>query len=131
MKHRIRRVNEAIKEVLAELLADLKDPRIGFVTITDVRTAPDLRVSEVFFTVLPDDEESLAETAAGLRSATPLLRRQLGARVRLKYVPDLRFSHDPLPDHSRRIEELLGERRPDDHPEPQTRVASDDQQRRG
>lgn len=115
--HRLRRVNEAVKEVLAEFLPDLKDPRIGFVTLTDVRTSPDLRSAEVFYTVLPADDESLAATAAGLRSATPVLRRELGARLRLRYVPELHFSHDPLPAHSRRIEQLLAEDAAGDRPD--------------
>lgn len=109
MTQRLRRVNESVKEVLAEQLVDLKDPRLGFVTVTDVRTSSDLRSAEVFYTVLPDDESSRASTAAGLRSATPLLRRELGARLRMKHVPDLHFRHDPVPEQGRRIEQLLAE----------------------
>jgi ribosome-binding factor A len=112
MSQRTRRVSEAVREVLAELLPTLKDPRIGFVTLTDVRTSPDLRQAEVFYTVLPDDEEALANTAEGLRSALPLLRRELGARLRMRFVPELVFTIDPIPGHSRRIEELLREQRP-------------------
>ncbi len=109
----MRRVNEAVKEVLAELLTDLKDPRIGFVTLTDVRTSPDLARAEVFYTVLPDDADTREQTAAGLRSAGPLLRRELGARQRLRRVPELLFTYDPLPGRGRRIESLLrGETRP-------------------
>lgn len=104
---RIRRVNEQVREVLAELVPGLKDPRIGFLTLTDVRTSPDLRHAEVFYTVLPDDPESLAHTAEGLTSAQPLLRRELGARLRMRYVPDLEFTHDPVPGQGRRIEALL------------------------
>lgn len=106
---RLRRVNESVKEVLAAMLVDMKDPRIGFVTVTDVRTAPDLRHAEVFYTVLPDDERTRADTAAGLDSATPLLRRELGARLRMKHVPDLDFTHDPVPEHGRRIERILND----------------------
>ncbi len=118
----MRRVDEAVKEVLAGLLQELKDPRIGFVTLTDVRTSPDLARAEVFYTVLPDDPGARAETAAGLRSAAPLLRRELGARQRLRRVPELVFTHDPVPEHGRRIESLLrGQARrgggdTDDHP---------------
>lgn len=107
MSQRLRRVNESIKEVLAGLLVDMKDPRIGFVTLTDVRTTPDLRQAQVFFTVLPDDEDTRKETADGLASATPLLRRELGARLKMKSVPELDFTHDPVPEHGRRIERLL------------------------
>ncbi|MBA2530287.1 MAG: 30S ribosome-binding factor RbfA [Euzebyales bacterium] len=103
----MRRVNEAVKEVLAELIIDLKDPRVGFVTVTEVRTSPDLGHAEVFYTVLPDDEDARAATREGLASATSLLRRALGGRLRLKRVPDLHFTHDPLPEQGRRIESLL------------------------
>lgn len=108
---RIRRVNEAVREVLAEHLHDLKDPRIGFVTVTDVRTSNDLKRAEVFYTVLPDDTETREATVAGLGSATPLLRRELGAQLRLRHVPDLQFVEDPVPARSRRIESLLREER--------------------
>ena len=107
MNQRIRRVNEAVKEVLADRLADAKDPRIGFVTVTDVRMTTDLKSAEVFFTVLPDDEETRTTTQAGLDSATPLLRRELGSRLRLRNTPELRFTPDPVPEQGRRIEELL------------------------
>jgi len=107
MSQRLRRVNESVREVLAEAVLDLKDPRLGFLTLTEVRTSPDLRSAEVFYTALPDDPESLTGTAAGLASASSALRRILGARLRLKYVPDLHFTHDPLPGQGRRIDELL------------------------
>lgn len=110
----MRRVNESVKEVLATLLVDLKDPRIGFVTVTEVRTTPDLRRAEVFYTVLPDTEETRADTAEGLASAAPLLRRELGARLRMKSIPDLDFTSDPVPGQGRRIESLLREQEPDD-----------------
>ncbi|HUH08830.1 MAG TPA: 30S ribosome-binding factor RbfA [Egibacteraceae bacterium] len=110
---RIRRVNEAVREVVAEMLPRLKDPRIGFVTLTEVRTSPDLRHARVWYSVLPDTEESRAETAAGLDSASPILRRAVGSRLRLKHVPDLHFTHDPLPAHSERIDTLIRESQPD------------------
>ncbi len=109
MSQRLRRVNEAVKEVVAERLRDLKDPRVGFVTVTDVRTTSDLGSAEVFYTVLPDTEESRTATAAGLASAAALVRRELGAQLRMKRVPDLRFTPDPLPERGRRIEALLRE----------------------
>jgi ribosome-binding factor A len=108
---RIRRVNEAVREVLAELAGDLKDPRIGFITLTAVRTSNDLKRAEVFYTVLPDDAETRAATAEGLQSARSLFRRELGARLRLRYVPELEFVEDPVPAHGRRIEAALREQR--------------------
>jgi ribosome-binding factor A len=104
---RMRRVNEEIKEILAEALPGMKDPRIGFVTLTDVRATTDLKQAEVFYTVLPDDEDTLTQTARGLASATPMLRRTLGARLRTRNTPDLHFTHDPVPARGRRIEALL------------------------
>jgi len=111
MSQRTRKVSEAIKEVVAEILPGLKDPRIGFVTVTDVRTTPDLSSAEIFFTVLPDDPEVLAATEKGLASATPLVRREVGSALQMRRVPDLHFTHDPLPEHSRRIETLLQDAR--------------------
>lgn len=130
---RANRVPERIKEILAELVTTLKDPRVGFVTITDVRTTPDFGKATVFWTVLgsPADvpgadalddavvNDAAAErvarerTAEGLASATPLLRREVGRRMRLRQVPVLEFVHDPVPAHGRRIEALLDEARPD------------------
>ena len=113
---RMRRVNEAVKEVVAERVGGLKDPRLGFVTITDVRTSTDLSVSEIFYTVLPDTPESRESTAAGLASAAGLLRHDVGARLRMRRTPDLHFVHDPVPERGRRIETLLNQAR-EDHPQ--------------
>ena len=112
MNQRLRRVNEAVREIVAEEVGGLKDPRIGFVTVTDVRTSSDLRRAEVFYTALPDDEVALAATAAGLASATPVLRRELGARLRTRNVPDLQFTHDAVPERGRHIEQLLRDTKP-------------------
>jgi ribosome-binding factor A len=104
---RVERVNATILQILAELMPGLKDPRIGFVTITGVRTSADLGHAEVFYTVLPDDEGVRAEAAAGLGSATPLLKRAVASRLRIRRTPDLRFTHDPAPEAGRRIDHLL------------------------
>jgi ribosome-binding factor A len=121
---RANRVPERIKEILAELVGKLKDPRIGFVTITDVRTTADFGHATAYYTVLPiggqrledpsgadPDVDARRRTAEGLASATPLLRRELGGRLRLRQVPTLEFVHDPLPEHGRRIEALIEEAR--------------------
>jgi ribosome-binding factor A len=120
---RANRVPERIKEILAELVGRLKDPRIGFVTITDVRTTTDFGRATAYYTALgPSHEASLGDdavqraqerTAEGLASATPLLRRELGKRLRLRQVPTLEFVHDPLPEHGRRIDALIEEARRD------------------
>ncbi|QBI21914.1 30S ribosome-binding factor RbfA [Egibacter rhizosphaerae] len=105
----MRRVDEQLREVLAEAVRGLKDPRIGFVTITGVRTSPDLGQAEVYYTVLEDDEAVRAATAEGLAHAAAALRRQLARSVRLKRVPDLHFVADPATEHGQRIEALLRE----------------------
>ncbi|MFM8943938.1 MAG: 30S ribosome-binding factor RbfA [Actinomycetota bacterium] len=100
------RVQEELREVLAEEIPKLKDPRVGFVTVTGVRVTPDLRHARVRYTTMGDDRARRA-TAAGLRSATPHLRQVVGAQVRLKFLPDLIFEEDEGPVASQHIEELL------------------------
>jgi ribosome-binding factor A len=110
---RVERVNATILQILAERVLTLKDPRIGFVTITGVRTSADLGHAEIFYTVLPDDERSRADAEAGLRSALPLLRHEVASRLRVRRTPDLHFTHDPVPERGRRIEHLLDATRRD------------------
>ena len=107
------RVNELLREVIAEEVRTLKDPAIGFVTITGVDTSPDLRTAHVFYTSLGSDEER-AETAAALRRATPHIRSRLGAQVRLKYTPALDFRVDESIETGMRIDALLREIEHDD-----------------
>ena len=92
---RTERVSEEFREILAESIQALKDPRVGFVTVTGVKVSQDLRVAWVFYTVL-GDEKARAGTRAALRSAAPHLRRELGRQVRLKVTPELRFEEDEL-----------------------------------
>ena len=104
---RMRRVDEAIREVLSDVVfSDLKDPRIGFVTVTDVKTSPDLRRSRVFVTVLGTQEERDA-TLAGLQSAHGILQRRVNAELRMKRTPTLEFVYDDTTDRVMRMEELL------------------------
>lgn len=106
---RAHRVGETIqKEISALLLRGLKDPRIGFVTITGVEVTPDLHLARVFYTVI-GDEEARRESAAGLKSSAPYLRQQLGKVLRMKYIPDLLFQYDSSIDYGSRIESLLRE----------------------
>jgi ribosome-binding factor A len=106
---RMRRVDEAIRQVLADALAgDLADPRLGFVTLTDVRTSPDLRSARVFVSVL-GDEEAREGSLAGLRSAHGVLQRRIGAELHLKRTPTLEFAYDPTTDQAMRVDELLRE----------------------
>jgi ribosome-binding factor A len=103
----MRRVNEVIREVLAAAIAtDLKDPRIGFVTITHVETSPDLRAARVYVSVLGDAEER-ERTLAGLRSAHGVLQGRINAELRMKRTPTLSFEYDDSLERGARISELL------------------------
>lgn len=103
---RMRKVNELLREIIAEELTDLKDPRIGFVTITGIDTAPDLRHAVVYFSVLGSEDEERA-TAAALVSAGPRLQRAVASQTRLKFTPVLRFVVDPSIREGDRITEIL------------------------
>ena len=105
---RMRRVDEAIREVLSDALggSGLKDPRIGFVTVTDVKTSADLRHTRVYVTVL-GDEKARTDTLAGLNSASGLLQRRAGRELRMKRTPTIEFRYDETTDRAMRMEELL------------------------
>ena len=106
---RMRRVNAAVREVLSsKLTAGLKDPRIGFVTVTAVDTAPDLRNARVYVSVLGTDEER-EQTLEGLASSRGFLQAALGTELRMKRTPTLDFLHDDSVDHGFRIAELIEE----------------------
>jgi ribosome-binding factor A len=100
------RVQEEFREVLAEEIPRLKDPRIGFVTVTGVKVTPDLRRARIFYTVFGDERAKRA-TAAALRSARSHLRTEVGHQVRLKFTPELEFEEDEAGDRGARIEEIL------------------------
>jgi ribosome-binding factor A len=106
MSQRTRRVQHLAQEVLGEEIQNLKDPRIGFVTVTAVRVSADLRHARVFISVLGDDDER-ASTMAGLERAKSYLRSELGKQVRMKYLPELIFELDTGPERAERLEELL------------------------
>lgn len=91
---RLRRVADQIQRELSELLhAELKDPRVGMITLTGVEVSPDLAHAKVFFTTLAE-AESLARIEAGLRRAAGFLRVQLGKRLKLRVTPEIHFKHD-------------------------------------
>jgi ribosome-binding factor A len=100
------RVSEEFREILAEEIPRLKDPRVGFVTVTGVRVTPDLRRARVFYTAMGGEPERRA-TAAALRSARGHLRRVIGRQVRMKVLPELEFEEDETIETADRIEELL------------------------
>jgi ribosome-binding factor A len=104
---RMRRVDEAVRAVLSDAIAsDLKDPRIGFVTVTGVKTSPDLRHARVYVSVLGSDTER-ESTLDGLRSAHGFLQRRVAAELTLKHTPSLVFLYDDSVDRGMRISELL------------------------
>ena len=110
----MRRVNEAVREVVSNHIAgDLKDPRIGFVTVTGVDTSPDLRHARVFFSVL-GDATAREEALAGLRHSRGFLQAQVGTELRMKRTPTLEFVHDPSIEHGMRMEQLISEVTPDE-----------------
>lgn len=113
---RMRRVNEAVREVLSVHIAGhLKDPRIGFVTVTAVETSPDLRHARVFVSVL-GTETDREQTLAGLRSSHGYLQAQVGAELRMKRTPTLEFVYDASIERGMRISQLLEGERPQPAP---------------
>jgi ribosome-binding factor A len=109
----MRRVNEAIRETLAEALVELKDPRIGFVTVTGVETSPDLRSARVYVSVL-GSERKRENSLAGLASAHGVLQARLAGELRLKRTPQLTFEYDPSVEQGVRMSQLIDELAPDD-----------------
>jgi ribosome-binding factor A len=109
MYKRSEKVAEAIHELVSELLIKgLKDPRIGFVTITDVKVTNDLHQATVYFTVIGSDEEKKA-TNLGLQSARGFIRKEMGKNLHMRYVPELIFRYDESVEYGSHIETLLKE----------------------
>jgi len=109
MKTQIRRpsrVGELIREQISVLMPELRDPRIGLATVTEVKMSPDLKHGRVYVSILGDAEER-ARTLAGLNSAASHLRHEIGARLRLRNTPDLIFLYDESIEYGARIEELI------------------------
>jgi ribosome-binding factor A len=111
----VARVNEVVLEALADELADLSDPRLGFVTLTGVEVTSDLHYADVYYSVLGTLEEQ-ADTAAALASAGPHLRSVLGRHVRMKHLPELRFREDPSVADGQRIDTILRDLQADGEP---------------
>jgi ribosome-binding factor A len=111
MADRMRRVNESLREVLSEALLELKDPRIGFVTVTGVETSPDLRHARVYVSVLGGEKKRSA-TLAGLEAAHGVLQARLSRELRLKRTPQLTFAYDHAVEHGVRMSQLIDELAP-------------------
>jgi ribosome-binding factor A len=111
---RMRRVDEAMRAVLSDAIAkDLKDPRVGFVTVTGVKTSPDLRHARVYVSVL-GDEPARSASIDGLRSAHGFLQRRLATELTLKHTPSLTFEYDESVDRGMRISSLLADHVPEE-----------------
>jgi ribosome-binding factor A len=110
---RMRRVNESVRQVLAEAVGELKDPRIGLVTLTGVETTPDLRHARVFVSVLGAERKREA-TLRALESAHGVLQSRLAHELRMKRTPQLTFEYDPTVERGVRMSKLIDELAPDD-----------------
>jgi len=109
MTHRPEKVEQFIKEEVSEILQrEVKDPRIGFVSVTDVEVSADLRHAHVYVSVL-GDRDAKAATMAGLLSALGYIRRALGQRLQMRYTPDITFRLDESIERGSRVMKLLGE----------------------
>ena len=109
---RVRKIADRIKVIVAEMLERrVKDPRLGFVTVTDVRVSGDTQQASIFYTVFALDKEQSSEdltgTAAALESAKGLIRAEVGKQLGMRHVPNLEFIHDALPESARHIDDLL------------------------
>jgi ribosome-binding factor A len=111
---RVRKVADRIQVIVAEMLERrVKDPRLGFVTVTDVRVSGDTQNASVFYTVLGHEDE-LAGTAVALESAKGLIRSEVGKQLGMRHVPTLEFIHDALPETARHLDDLLAKARESD-----------------
>jgi ribosome-binding factor A len=109
----MRRVDEAVKQVLSETIPTLKDPRIGFVTVTGVDTTSDLAQATVWVSVLGNEKQREA-TMAALEHAVGVLQRALGAELRLRRTPKVQFAYDPAVERGVRMTRLIDDLAPDD-----------------
>ena len=109
----MRRVNAAVREVLSEAVGELKDPRIGFVTVTGVKTSADLQQAVVFVSVL-GSERRREKTIEGLQAAHGILQGRIARELRLKRTPQLTFEYDPSVERGVRMTQLIDELAPDD-----------------
>src|SRR5437016_3065039 len=112
MTARMRRVNEAVREIVAETISQLQDPRIGLVTVTGVSVSPDLHACTVYVSVF-GNEKKRAATMAGLDSAHAVIQARLGRELRIKRTPHLRFEYDPSVEQGVRMSKLIDELAPE------------------
>ncbi|TAL17171.1 30S ribosome-binding factor RbfA [bacterium] len=112
---RTRRVADLLKKEVASLLQkEVKDPRVGFITITDAEVSPDLKVAKVFYTVF-GDAKVREDTARGLESARPFIRREVGKVLQTKSTPELRFIYDESVERGLKLEDLIAKAAHESH----------------
>jgi ribosome-binding factor A len=111
----MRRVDESVRQVLSEAVGELKDPRLGFVTVTGVRTSPDLREARVYVSVLGSARKR-DQSIAALSSAHGVLQARIARELRLKRTPQLTFEYDPTVERGVRMSHLIDELAPNDEP---------------
>jgi ribosome-binding factor A len=108
---RVRKIADRIQVIVAEMLERrIKDPRLGFVTVTDVRVSGDTQQASIFYTVYGEDDDR-ASTAAALESAKGLLRSEVGKQLGMRHVPTLTFIPDALPENARHLDDVLAKAR--------------------
>lgn len=121
---RVRKIADRIKIIVAEMLERrIKDPRLGFVTVTDVRVSGDSQHATVFYTVL-GEEDSLTGTAVALESAKGLIRSEVGKQLGIRHVPTLEFIPDALPETARQLDDVLARARESDEQVAATRLGA-------
>ena len=113
MSERMRRVNEAVRVIVGETVGNLKDPRIGLVTVTGVTVSPDLREARIYVSVFGNAKKQKA-TLEGLESAHGVVQRQLAKELRMKRTPQVTFAYDPSVEHGVRMTKLIDELAPDE-----------------
>jgi ribosome-binding factor A len=120
MSYRSNRLAEELKTEISAIIArEVRDPRVGFATVTEVKVSPDLRYAKVFVSVFGSPEEK-QETLAALDRASAFIRRQVGARIRLRYTPEIGFEYDETVEHGDRMMQLIEEIKkelPEEHEE--------------
>ncbi len=112
MAERMRRVNESLRQVLSEALLELKDPRIGFVTVTGVQASSDLRHATVYVSVLGNEKKRL-KSMSGLDAAHGVLQARISRELRMKRTPQLEFEYDRTVEHGVRMSKLIDELAPE------------------
>jgi ribosome-binding factor A len=124
MSRRLERLNEQMRRDVSEILRnEVKDPRVGLITVTEARVSSDLSYARLYVRALDGNEEGMLE---GLRAATPYIRRELGKRLSIRHIPELRFEADRALEHALHIEKLLSEVLPGDADDTEDEVAESD-----